>query len=256
MIAAWHDLLMPARTPAVLLTPAVLDIDTAQSIIALVEPDDRQRVQALAEAALRRDPEERDRFLDEACAGRPELRAAVASLLEAHPEPSGSTAARTRPTTPAPPDGSEGVAPDRVGPYIIRHEIARGGMGIVYLAEDTRLSRRVALKALPASLGLDPAARERLRREARAAAALSHAGIATVFALEEIGEQLFLASEYVPGQTLRSLIASGPLAIGQILDLGTQLARALAAAHTHGIVHRDLKPENIIVNPSGQVKVL
>ncbi len=221
-----------------------------------MEPADRQRAQALAEAALRRDPEERDAFLDAACAGQPALRAAVAALLEAHAESNGSTAAPTRPKTPEPADGSEGVPPERVGPYIIRHEIARGGMGIVYLAEDTRLSRRVALKALPASLGLDPAARERLRREARAAAAFSYPGIATVFALEEIGDQLFLVSEYVPGQTLRSLIASGPLAIGQVLDLGTQLARALAAAHTHGVVHRDLKPENIIVNPSGQVKVL
>jgi predicted Ser/Thr protein kinase len=221
-----------------------------------VTQDDWQRVQELVEAALQRDPEERDGFLDVACAGKPSLRAAVAALLEAHADPPNlSREARTR-QTPATVDASAGSAPHRVGPYIIRQEIARGGMGVVYLAEDTRLSRRVALKALPAALSPDPAARERLRREARAAAALSHPGVATVYALEEIGDQLFLASEYVPGQTLRAILAPGPLAAGQILDLATQLARAMAAAHAHGIVHRDLKPENIILNPAGQVKVL
>ena len=215
------------------------------------------RVQPLVEAALKRDPEERAAFLDAACADRPSLRAAVESLLTAHAEEAeGSTS-----VTPRHPPASAGGRPDRgapqtIGPYLIRHEIARGGMGVVYLAEDTRLSRRVALKALPAMTSPDPSARERLRREARAAAALSHPGIATVYALEEIGDQLFLASEYVPGQTLRSLIRSGPLAPLHILDLGTQLAYALAAAHALGIVHRDLKPENIILGPTGQAKVL
>jgi len=214
-------------------------------------------VKALAEAALQRDPEERDAFLDAACAGRPDLRAKVAALLAAHADDEhGATAAHTRQTPRAAAHTSDAPAPLRVGPYIIRQEIARGGMGVVYLAEDTRLSRRVALKALPTTLGADLAARERLRREARAAAALTHPGIATVFALEEIGDELFLASEYVPGQTLRALIDSSPLAPGQILDVGMQLALALAAAHAHGIVHRDLKPENIILNPAGQVKVL
>lgn len=222
-----------------------------------MEQDDWQRAQVLVRAALQRDPEERDGFLDAACAGRPSLRAAVASMLERQTdEAGGSTAAHTRHTPSAAADPSASPAPHSVGPYIIRHEIARGGMGVVYLAEDTRLSRRVALKALPATLGPNPEARERLRREARAAAALSHPGIATVFALEEIGDQLFLASEYVPGQTLRTLLTTGPLGAGQIVDLSTQLARALAAAHAQGIVHRDLKPENIILTPTGQLKVL
>jgi len=221
-----------------------------------VNHDDVRRVKALAEAALQRDPEERDAFLDAACAGRPDLRAEAAALLAAHAEDeNGAAAAHTR-QTPRAANPSDAAVPHRVGPYIIRQEIARGGMGVVYLAEDTRLSRRVALKALPTTLGADLAARERLRREARAAAALTHPGIATVFALEEIGNELFLASEYVPGQTLRALIDSNPLAPGQILDVGRQLARALAAAHAHGIVHRDLKPENIILTPAGRVKVL
>ncbi len=143
-----------------------------------------------------------------------------------------------------------------IGPYIVRHEIGRGGMGIVYLADDTRLSRRVALKALPPELGRDRRRRERLRQEARAAAALSHPGIATVYALEEIGDELYLACELVPGPTLRALIESGPVPVTQVVDVSTQLARALAAAHAQGVVHRDLKPENVVRTAAGVVKVL
>jgi len=219
-----------------------------------VKPEEWQRVHALVDAALHRDPEERDTFLDAACAGRPSLRAAVVSLLRAHEEGGDrARAAQTR-ETPVPADG--GGSPHVVGPYLIRHEIGRGGMGVVYLADDTRLSRRVALKALPPTITPDPGARERLRREARAAAALSHPGIATVYALEEIGSDLYLACEYVPGPTLRSMLEHGPLPADQIVDIALQLARALATAHALGVVHRDLKPENVVRTPSGVVKVL
>ena len=85
-----------------------------------------------------------------------------------------------------------------------------------------------------------------MRQEARAAAALSHPGIATVYALEEIDDQLYLACEYVPGPTLRALLEAGPLPLPQVVDIAVQLARALAAAHAHGVVHRDLKPENVV----------
>jgi serine/threonine-protein kinase len=129
-------------------------------------------------------------------------------------------------------------------------------MGVVYLADDTRLSRRVALKSLPHAISPDSSARERLRREARAAAGLSHPGIATVYALEEIGDELYLACEYVPGPTLRSLLGSGPLPVPQIVDVALQLAKALQAAHSQGIVHRDLKPENVVRTPIGVVKIL
>ena len=126
----------------------------------------------------------------------------------------------------------------------------------MYLADDTRLSRRVVLKALTPGLGRDPRNRDRLRLEARAAAGLSHPGIATVHALEEIGSELYLACEFVPGEPLRALLESGPLPIAQVVQIDAQLARALAAAHTQGIVHRDIKPENIIKTPSGVIKVL
>ena len=160
------------------------------------------------------------------------------------------------------PSGPPSAAPPEppsqrvVGPYIIRHEIGRGGMGVVYLADDTRLSRRVALKALPPDVCRDAGRRERLRQEARAAATLSHPGIATVYALEEIGDELYIACEYVAGRTLRTMLESGPLPLVQVTDIAVQLARALTAAHNQGVIHRDLKPENVIRTATGVVKVL
>jgi serine/threonine protein kinase len=221
-------------------------------------PEEWRRAKAVFDAAVQRDSSERDGFLDEACAGDPRLRAEVASLLGAHDRagdfidaPAFEAAAHLLADDPA--ESLEGRA---VGPYLVRHEIGRGGMGVVYVADDTRLSRRVALKALPPGAGREPGRRDRLRQEARSAAALSHPGIATVYALEEIDGELYLACEYVPGQTLRTLIQAGPLPLPQVVDIATQLARALAAAHAHGVVHRDLKPENVIRTPAGVVKIL
>jgi eukaryotic-like serine/threonine-protein kinase len=203
--------------------------------------------------ALQLDPEERGDYLDRMFAEKPQLRARVVALLDAH-------AQDLEPVTEAAPgnvdDRQARAQGQMVGPYLIRHEIGRGGMGIVYLADDTRLSRTVALKALNQDISGDRDARERFRREARAAAGLSHPGIATVYALEEIGEQLYLAYEYVPGDTLRRLVKSGPVPIESVVDIGWQLAKALAVAHTAGVIHRDIKPENVIKTPSGVVKVL
>ena len=217
--------------------------------------EDSKRLRAVYAAALQRDPEEREEYLSRACAGQPELRARVAALLEAHSHD--FLEEGDRPSAPPPtanrPEGVEGKV---VGPYILRRELGRGGMGVVYLADDTRLARRVALKALAPEVGRDPERRERLRLEARAAAALSHPGIATVYALEEIGDTLYLSCEYVPGEPLRTVLASGPLPIAQVVSIGAQLARALAAAHAAGVIHRDIKPENVVKTPSGPVKIL
>jgi len=143
-----------------------------------------------------------------------------------------------------------------VGQYRIDGVLGQGGMGVVYRAEDLRLGRVVALKAVTSALTKDAARRERLRREARASAQFIHPGIATVFALEEFGEELFIAGEFVPGETLRDEISRGPLETVRVLDTAIELAEALAAAHDHGIVHRDLKPENVMRLPSGRVKIL
>ena len=151
-------------------------------------------------------------------------------------------------------DGTE--VPERIGNYVIHGLLGEGGMGVVYLAEDSKLGRTVALKAVAPQFVGDPARRERLRREARAAASLHHPGIATVFALEEIGDHLYIAGEYVPGETLRDELARGPLAPARAVDTTLAVARALTVAHERGVIHRDLKPENLMRTPAGDVKIL
>jgi len=205
-------------------------------------------------AALKHEPAERSRYLERACDDAA-IRAQVASLLESHGLDIGQ--ARTGMTTDfGGPSAGSNLEGRRIGNYVIQRELGRGGMGIVYLAHDLRLSRTVAIKALSPSYSQSPTVRERLLNEAKMAASLSHPGIATVYALEEIDGELYLACEYVPGAPLRALVDSGPLEIADVIDIGLQLARALSEAHTKGIVHRDIKPENVIKTPSGVVKVL
>jgi eukaryotic-like serine/threonine-protein kinase len=206
--------------------------------------------------ALRRDPQERYEFIDDACGGQPALRAEVVSLLEEHIASGQQTDELLREPGPSRHPVPEQPVGRVVGPYVILQELGRGGMGVVYLADDTRLQRRVALKALSPEVGRHATSRERLRREARAAASLSHPGVATVYALEEFGDELFLVCEYVAGRSLRKLLAEGPLPMSQVLEIATQIARTLAAAHAAGVVHRDIKPENIVITGAGGVKVL
>ena len=221
-------------------------------------PDDWTRVRELFDSALALDIGARAAFLDRECAEHPALRAEVASLLAAHDGAGDfieSPIYKVAPELLADPTAFS-LAGRAIGPYLVRHEIGRGGMGVVYLADDTRLSRRIALKAIAPGFQSDSGRRERLRREARAAAALSHPGIATVYAIEEIDNELYLACEYVAGPTLRALIDSGPMPADLVIDLAKQLAHALAAAHAQGVVHRDLKPENIVRTASGTIKIL
>lgn len=146
--------------------------------------------------------------------------------------------------------------PEKIGHYLIRGVLGEGGMGVVYLAEDSRLGRTVALKAVAPQFVDEPARRERLRREARAAAALHHPGIAAVFALEDIDGHLYIAGEYVPGETLRDELARGPLPPARAVVTMLAVARALSIAHERGVIHRDLKPENLMRTPAGEMKIL
>jgi serine/threonine protein kinase len=219
-----------------------------------VNPSDWSRVNDLFHRALGEPPERRRAFLAEAGNGAPAIQAEVQSLLDAH-----DRAANFIEASPAAVVASreeQSPAGRQIGQYKVLRVIGRGGMGVVYLAEDTRLGRTVALKSVAPRFTADEGRRERLRREARAAASLSHPGIATVYALEEFSEQLYIASEYVPGETLRDELARGPLSVGRALDTTLSVARALASAHDRGIVHRDLKPENIIRTPAGDLKIL
>ena len=142
----------------------------------------------------------------------------------------------------------------RLGPYEIVSELGRGGGGIVYLATDHRLERQVALKLVAANA--NPELRDRLRREARAAATIAHPSVATIHALEEFDDQLFIVSEYVRGRTLRAVRADGPLSRDRVVAIAGDIARALRAAHEAGVIHRDLKPENVLLSETGAVKVV
>lgn len=144
----------------------------------------------------------------------------------------------------------------RLGRYQIVRRAGRGGMGVVYLAQDTRLNRPVALKLLPLHLGLDTAARRHLKEEAQSASALDHPHIATIYEVDEADDRLFIAMAYYEGESLREKLQPGPLAIPEALALARQITAGLAAAHEHGIVHRDIKPGNIVVTPQGMAKIV
>src|SRR5512135_2956335 len=144
----------------------------------------------------------------------------------------------------------------RVSHYRIEQELGRGGMGVVYRAQDERLRRPVALKVLAGELVSQAERRARILAEARAASALNHPGIMTIYEVGEDGELLFIVMELVSGKSLRSVISEGPGDPRTVSRLGAQIADILAAAHTAHVVHGDVKPENIVVQADGRVKLL
>ena len=143
-----------------------------------------------------------------------------------------------------------------VSHYRVLEQIGAGGMGVVYLAEDERLHRKVALKFIAPSSAGDIVAQRRLLREARAASALDHPNIATVYEVGDFQDQLFIAMAYYQGETLRRRIEHGPLPVAEAASIAGQIAQGLEVAHAAGVVHRDLKPANVFITSSGQVKIL
>ena len=145
----------------------------------------------------------------------------------------------------------------RIGPYEIERQLGRGGMGVVYLARDTRLGRLVALKIPPSYLAFDSASKRRITAEARAASALDHPRIATIYDIGETDDgRLYIAMAYCEGKTLAEILESEPIPIGEAVSIGAQIAEALSAAHAQGIIHRDIKPGNVMVAPDGSVRLV
>ncbi len=140
--------------------------------------------------------------------------------------------------------------------FRILEKLGEGGMGEVFLAQDTTLDRKVALKFLPEELQQDPTSRKRFLREAKSAAALDHPFICKIYEIGKAQDRTFIAMEYIQGVTLQEKLAEGPLPVGDVLETAREIADALEGAHKHGIVHRDLKPSNIMLIPEGHVKVM
>src|SRR6266550_4082583 len=148
------------------------------------------------------------------------------------------------------------AAGTKLGRYEIRSKLGAGGMGEVYLARDTKLDRKVALKILPAEVAAHPDRMKRFVQEAKAASALNHPNIITIYGFDETESGHFIATEFIDGETLRERIRKASIKPGEVLDVAAQIASALSAAHAARIVHRDIKPENIMIRADGIVKVL
>ncbi|HEY6120810.1 MAG TPA: serine/threonine-protein kinase, partial [Pyrinomonadaceae bacterium] len=208
-------------------------------------PEQWHRVKEVFEAALERAPNERADFLGQACAGDDSLHSEVKSLLSSYEQQKSflETPAAALAAPSLLKEESAALVGQQIGHYQIIREIGRGGMGVVYLAQDIRLGRPVALKLLPKHLTSDANRLRRFEREARAASALNHPNILTIHEIAQIDGLHFIATEFIDGVTLRERIASGELKPGEVLNITEQVASALAAAHEAGIVHRDIKPE-------------
>src|SRR3954451_21465319 len=145
---------------------------------------------------------------------------------------------------------------DRVGRFEVLSQLGSGGMGEVYLAHDPGLARNVAIKVLPPVFASDKERVRRLHREGRAASALKHPNVLTIYELGEIEGRAFLVTEHVEGETLKDRLAAGPIEANEALTIATEVARGLQAAHQQGVIHRDIKPANVMVLPDGHIKIL
>ena len=222
-----------------------------------LNPEKWREVKEIFYAALQRAPEEREEFLNQSCQGDPHLRSEVESLL-ASSEDAGSFMRQ-----PAVGEHATVIAANEqlhlnqsLGHYRILKLLGEGGMGQVYLAEDTRLERKVALKILPAHFAGNAERMRRFVREAKAASALNQPNILTIYESGAIDHTNYIASEYVAGETLNERLRREPLSLKVALEVAIQIASALQAAHEANIVHRDIKPDNVMIRPDGLVKIL
>jgi serine/threonine protein kinase/Tfp pilus assembly protein PilF len=232
-----------------------------------MDPERWRQVDELLQSVLVLPSNERDEFLQRACNGSDELERQVRSLLQAHDKVGGfletpaiQIAARAMAQGDSREPGGSMVG-QTVSHYRVLQVLGSGGMGVVYQAEDIRLGRRVAMKFLPGEVALDRMAFERLQREARAASALDHPNICSIYELDEHAGQPFIVMQLLEGQTLRTWIDAAAKEdstsrLGATIDLAIQMADGLEAAHQKGIIHRDIKPANVFITARGHAKIL
>src|SRR5438477_528346 len=217
-----------------------------------------QQVNDLFQLAAERAPEQRTTFLQTACQGDEGLRREVESLIAYYERAENFIESPAFEVVPEllTDDRAGATVGESIAHYRIESLIGVGGMGEVYLAQDERLGRKVALKFLPERLTANNSQLSRFKSEARAASALNHPNILTVYEIGTEGNRHFIATEFIEGVTLRAALARGRMSVHDALEVAVQVASALAAAHKTGVVHRDIKPENIMIRPDGYVKVL
>jgi predicted ATPase/class 3 adenylate cyclase/tRNA A-37 threonylcarbamoyl transferase component Bud32 len=224
-----------------------------------MSPERWQRIQDVLTIAIEADPGDRRRVLEHHCAGDPEVRREIESLLAAHDDagPVDQLADAVAPATALARGHAIGWQGCRVGQYVVLNLLGAGGMGLVYKARDERLERHVALKFLSPHLSSQPGAKHRFLVEARAAAALDHPNVCTIYEIGETAEgHLFLAMPLYEGETLEARLTRGRLSFEQAAPIAAQVARGLARAHDGGIVHRDVKPSNVMLLTDGTAKIL
>src|SRR6266498_2673865 len=200
-------------------------------------PERWQQLKQIFQSALERNPAERSAFLSQAGDSIEAMAAEAATEMLDD-------------------DQAVSIVGKQISHYQVVSRIGRGGMGEVFLAHDTSLGRKVALKLLRSDFTRNEERLRRFQQEARAASALNHPNILTIYEIGHDGSLHFMATEYVEGETLRQHLSRARITVGQTLDVGVQVASALAAAHQAGIIHRDIKPENIMLRTDGNVKVL
>jgi serine/threonine protein kinase len=221
-------------------------------------PEVWKRLEDLFNRAIEMQPGARAQFLDDACQDDPALRRKLEAMLDGADRPA---AFLTHPVERAVRDllspPSEALEPDTaLGPYRILCLLGAGGMGRVYRAKDTRLDRDVAIKTLAPEVIQNPRSLQFFEQEARAASALNHPNILTIYEVGELRGTRFIVSEFIDGPTLAAKIAEGPLEVAAALDIAIQVASGLVAAHAAQIIHRDIKPENLLVRDDGLIKIV